>query len=73
MARGKYVSDFEKDVMRIGVVRGKNITEIADYLGRTKMCVSIHVRKMRAAGTLENLPFGFLADDIAGDIEDGKQ
>lgn len=66
MAKAKYISGFELDVIRIGVKKGHSAREIGNFLGRTRMTIHNHITKMRAAGTLENLPFNFVQDEVNG-------
>ena len=70
MARGKFITKFEAEIIRIGVDRGFKAPQIARYLGRTKQAVYAHIEKMQADDTLANLPFDFVADEIAGGIRD---
>lgn len=65
MARARFFTDFERDVIRVGLYHGRKAPEIARFLGRTPVGVYQQIKAMRAAGTLENLPFGFVADDLA--------
>ncbi len=70
MARGKYITKFEAEIIRIGLDRGFKAPQIARYLGRTKQAVYNHIEKMESDGTLENMPFDFVADEIARAIRD---
>lgn len=72
MAKAAYISDFERDVIRIGHSRGIKAPDIARFLGRTKVAVYNQIKAMDAAGTLENLPLCFVADEIAGAILAGR-
>ncbi|WP_323006779.1 helix-turn-helix domain-containing protein [Pseudorhodobacter sp.] len=65
MAKAKYISDFERDVIRIGVSRGIKAPAIARFLGRQKMAVYNHIAAMEADGTIGNVPLAFVADEIA--------
>lgn len=73
MARGKFISEFERDVIRIGHARGVKNGQIAKYLGRTRECVWQQVRKMQADGTINNLPFSFAAEEIARAMKEGRK
>ena len=73
MAKAKYISDFEREVMRIGHARGFNAPQIARFLKRGKMVVYNHIKRMEADGTLENLPLCFVVDDIAEAIRKANQ
>jgi len=68
MAKAKYISDFELDVIRIGVSQGHQGVAIAKYLGRSKQSVYGKIAEMKAAGTLENMPFDFVTSTIAVDL-----
>jgi hypothetical protein len=68
MAKGKYITDFERDVIRCGVSFGCNAPQIAVFLGRNRMAVYNQISAMRQAGTLEELPGDFLAAQIGGAI-----
>lgn len=65
MSRGKYITKFEAEIIRIGVDRGFKAPQIARFLGRTKQAVYSYIEKMNADGTLDDLPFDFVADEIA--------
>lgn len=62
MARGKYFTDFERDLIRVGVKMGKNASQIARAMGRTDTGVRNQIKAMQDAGTLQNLPFGIIAE-----------
>lgn len=68
MARGKFITAFEAEIIRIGVNSGFKAPQIARYLGRTKQAVYAHIDKMKADDTLKNMPFDFVADEIAEGI-----
>ncbi|MCG7626501.1 hypothetical protein MHM88_01685 [Epibacterium sp. MM17-32] len=68
MAKAKYISDFERDVMRIGHAKGYKAPQIARFLRRGKMVVYNHIKAMDEAGTLEDLPLCFVVDEIAAAI-----
>lgn len=72
MARAKLIRDFEKDVIRVGHANGQSGATIARVLGRTRQGVSLQIKAMREEGTLDNLPFEFIANEIAGDF-DGQE
>ena len=65
MARGGFISEFERDCIRIGKNRGVDNATIARALKRTKAAVGNHVKAMTDAGTLDDLPIAFVCDDIA--------
>jgi transposase len=64
MAKAKYISDFERDVMRIGHAKGYKPPQIARFLKRGKMVVYNHIKAMEAAGTLDDLPLCFVVEEI---------
>jgi len=64
MARGKYITEFERDCIRIGVFYGASGAAIARFLGRTKGGVRNHIERMRADGTIEDVPFAFVRAEI---------
>lgn len=72
MARGRYITDFERDVMRVGVSNGRTVKEIAEFLGRSRMVVYNQINAMREEGTIGNLPLPFVADEIGGAINGGE-
>lgn len=55
--RGTNFSDFELDIIRLGISLGRNQAQIAWFLGRSEMAVSRRVRAMREDGTLDELPW----------------
>jgi hypothetical protein len=69
MAHGKYITAFERDVIRIGVAHGCSLPEIARFLHRNRVAIYNHKRAMEAEGTLGDLPFGFVCQEIAGAIK----
>ena len=72
MARGKFISEFERDVIRIGVDAGYKAPQIARFLGRTKVVVYRHIEEMTESGTIGNLPLAFVSSEIAGAIGRAK-
>ncbi len=69
MARGKFISAFERDVIRIGVHNGQSCARIGEFLGRTRMAIHNHIKAMEREGSLENLPLDFVQEDIARALE----
>lgn len=69
MARGKYISDFEREIIKIGVHHGYKAPAIARYLGREKMTVYNHIKAMQAKGMMGGLPFDFLQEQICKGID----
>lgn len=64
MARAKYISKFERDMIRIGHAHGVNAPSIARFLGRSKVAVYKQIERMTADGTIEDLPFAFVSEEI---------
>lgn len=65
MARGRLITDFERDCIRIGHSRGVSNTAISKFLGRTLPVIGLQIKAMREAGTLTDVPFDFVADEVA--------
>lgn len=65
MAKRKYISDFERDVIRIGHANGVSCTQIAKFCGRNRVTIWNHIRAMTDDGTITQLPFGFVVDEVA--------
>ncbi|WP_177195347.1 helix-turn-helix domain-containing protein [Thioclava dalianensis] len=65
MAHGKWITDFEKDCIRIGKAAGLDNATIARALRRRPGAISAHVTRMTNDGTIGNLPLVFMVDDIA--------
>lgn len=72
MAKAKYISEFERDVMRIGHSKGLSAPQIARFLGRGKMVVYNHINGMIEDGTISALPMCFVADEIAEAIRNAQ-
>lgn len=51
----------EDDIIRLLRARGDTYASIAERTGLAKPTVHARVRKMEAAGTINDLPFDFLA------------
>ena len=64
MARGKFITDFERAVIRLGMRDGRSYADIARLLGRTRGAVRQHVKRMEADGTLGNLPLPFHLEEL---------
>ncbi|MEM8578415.1 MAG: hypothetical protein AAGF60_11220 [Pseudomonadota bacterium] len=60
-------------MIRIGKSRGLSDAKIAAFLGRERTGIYKQVQMMREAGTLENLPLGFVVDEIAAAINAGPK
>lgn len=65
MARGRFITNFEKECIRIGKAKNIDNATIARALNRTKAAIGQQVKAMEEAGTLEDLPLAFVVDDIA--------
>lgn len=72
MARGKYISEFELDLIRVCHAHGCKAPSIGRYMGRTKMAVYQKIDQMREDGTLDDLPNWFpqFVDDIVRLVND---
>lgn len=68
MAHGKFITDFERDVIRIGVAHGISVPKIAIFLRRNRVAIHNHKKAMEEAGTLDDLPLGCVAEEIANAI-----
>jgi IS30 family transposase len=64
MARARFFTEFERDLIRVGVAMGKTPPQIAEALNRTPQGVRVQVRAMRECGTLGNLPLPFTFEEI---------
>jgi len=64
MAKGKLITEFEKDVIRMAVALGHKDREIAEFMGRSRPVVAIWRGRMEKDGTIHDLPFEFVADMI---------
>ncbi len=65
MARGKFISEFELTVMKIGLSAGVEQVKIAKFLGRAEGAITAHKKRMEEEGTLHDLPLAFVCDEIA--------
>lgn len=73
MAHGKFISEFERDVIRIGIAHGLSVPQIAKFLHRNRVAIHNHKKAMEDAGTIDRLPFGFVCDEIANAIRSKAQ
>ena len=73
MAKAKYISDFEREVMRIGHAKGLKAPTIARFLKREKATVYNHIKAMEKDGTIGELPMCFVVDEIAEAIRKADQ
>jgi hypothetical protein len=65
MAKSKFITDDEKDLIRIGVALGNSDADIARFIGRKRPTVTVWRHKMIKDGTIGNLPFDFVVDDVS--------
>lgn len=73
MASGKYISDEELMIIRIGTAHGISQVRIAEYLGRGRVAVARHVAKMKKNGTIGELPIPFIEEPIAEALRQVKR
>jgi predicted transcriptional regulator len=69
MAKNSYITDFERDLIRIGFGSGLNASAIARYIGRNRMAVHNQMRNMSNSGTITLIPTGLSAENIAKDMQ----
>jgi hypothetical protein len=65
MARGRFITEFERECIRIGKSKDISNATIARALSRTKAAIGQQVKEMEEAGTIADLPMVFIVDDIA--------
>jgi len=65
MARGRFISGFEADLIRIGHAAGIDNATIARAIGRTKATVGTHVRRMTDEQTIGDVPTCYAVDQLA--------
>lgn len=67
MGRGTNFTRAEDDVIRIGLKLGREKTEIAAFLGRSRQSLYLRINKMKANGDLEQgvMDLGQLDRDTA--------
>lgn len=65
MARGRLITDFERDFIRIGKVQGVDNATIARALKRTPASICQQVKAMEESGTIHAIPNVAMIDDIA--------
>jgi IS30 family transposase len=68
MARGKHFSEYERELIRIGIERGLNSVQIAQAMERTPQGVRRQINVMRAADRMAVTVFGFVADAEAARV-----
>lgn len=72
MAKAKYITDFEREIIKIGHSQGIYPMQISRYLGRTRVAVHQQIEKMKQDGTIDDLPLAFVVDEIAEAIRAKK-
>lgn len=65
VARGKHITEYERETIRIGLAHGVPIKQIAAFLGRTERVIYQQRDKMEGDGSLHALPFPFVAKPMA--------
>lgn len=70
MSKGKFISDFERDIIRIGYSTGATQAQIARFCHRSKSTICVQIQKMIEDGTIDNLPLSFVCDEIGGAIRE---
>jgi IS30 family transposase len=68
MARGKLFSEYERELIRIGIERGFNSVQIARAIERTPQGVRRQINVMRAADRLAVSVFQAVADADAARV-----
>ena len=68
MARGKHFSEYERELIRIGIERGLNSVQIAEAIERTPQGVRRQINVMRAADRLAVTVFGCVAEADAARV-----
>lgn len=68
MAKGKFITDLERECIRIGYSINLNAPAIAHYLGRNRVSVHNEINKMIKDGTIGMIPFEFVVENIAKDM-----
>lgn len=72
MARAKLISDFEREVIRIGVDGGFNSSQIARYIGRERSTVHKQIEAMTKADLMGSLPWPFMCEQICAAIRQNE-
>ena len=65
LARGKHITEYERETIRIGLAHNVPVKKIAGFLGRTERVIYQQRDKMEADGSLQALPFPFVAEPMA--------
>lgn len=55
MARGKGMTGEEDSVIRLGLQNDRSVTEIANFLGRSRAAVYKRIERMKANGEINQL------------------
>ncbi|QIE44468.1 hypothetical protein G5B38_02395 [Pseudohalocynthiibacter aestuariivivens] len=65
MARGRHITKYERETIRIGLHFGVPVKQIAAFMGRTEQAIFAHKRQMEESGEINDLPFDFVAEAVA--------
>lgn len=68
MAKGKFITELEREYIRIGYSIDLNAPAIAHYLGRDRVTVHNEINKMKKNETIGMIPFEFVVENIAKDM-----
>lgn len=55
MARGKAITPEEEQVIRLGLQRGRPVSQIAQFLGRAPASIYKRIERMKQDGTIDQL------------------
>jgi len=69
MAKAKYISENEKQVIKIAYEAGFKAPSIARYLGRGKLAIYNHIEAMQKADMMATDAMDFLKDQICEGIK----
>lgn len=72
MAKAKLISDFEREIIRIGVDGGFNASQISRYIGRERSTVHKQIEAMTKAEIMGALPRPFICEQICTDIRENE-
>lgn len=68
MAKAKYITEVERDAIRVGLSIKLTAPAIGHYLGRSKQGIYNEIQRLEQDGTLRNLPVPFLVEALARDM-----
>lgn len=69
MAKAKFISEFERDVIRIGHFQGTKAPAIGRFLNRSKQAIYNEIKAMTDAGTIDNRPMCFVCKEIGAAMD----